>query len=207
MADLHRWIEPEGIELSGLSADPHLDERLKSLSLKRAKPAQSPYDIDEAEFPGTQKSLLLKRAKLAQSPYYINEDEFPGTQVGLWYKFNISQVIAKIVMKFIIGQLLMKKEILGLCTKFSQACESLQAIINYSCKESTHSVYTAYRIITWLLTHTHMHTHIDRTPIPAVRTVFDLATPKTNISLSFESMILSPLSAPPRSEPKGCRGK
>ena len=29
----------------------------------------------------------------------------------------ISQVIAKIVIKFIIGQLLMKKEILGLCTK------------------------------------------------------------------------------------------
>ena len=86
MADLHRWIEPDGIELSGLSADPHLDERLKSLSLKRAKPAQSPYDIDEDEFPGTQKSLSLKRAKLAQSPYSINEDEFPGTQVGLWYK-------------------------------------------------------------------------------------------------------------------------
>ena len=54
MADLHRWIERDGIELSGLSADPHLDERLKSLSLKRAKPAQSPYDIYEEEYPGTQ---------------------------------------------------------------------------------------------------------------------------------------------------------
>ena len=57
MADLHRWIGPDGIELSGLSADPHLDERLKSLSLKRAKPAQSLYSIYEDEFPGTQVGL------------------------------------------------------------------------------------------------------------------------------------------------------
>ena len=62
-------------------------------------------------------------------------------------------------------------------------------------------------VITWLLTNAYKHTHIDRTPFPAVRTVFDLAAPKTSVSLSFESMILSPLSAPPRSEPKGCRGK
>jgi hypothetical protein len=55
MADLHRWIE-----LSGLSTDSHFDETLKSLSLKRAKPPQ-------------------------QSPYDIDEDEFPGKQVGLWY--------------------------------------------------------------------------------------------------------------------------
>lgn len=52
MADLHHWIE-----LSGLSLDSHLDERLKSLSLKRAKRAQTPYDIEEADFPGTQVGL------------------------------------------------------------------------------------------------------------------------------------------------------
>lgn len=60
MADLHRWIE-----LSGLSTDPHLDETLKSLSLKRAKPAQSPYDIDE-EFPGTQVGLWHNNIKFYQ---------------------------------------------------------------------------------------------------------------------------------------------
>ena len=52
MADLHRWIE-----LSGLSTNSHLDERLKSLSLKRAKRAQTPYDIEEEDFPGIQVGL------------------------------------------------------------------------------------------------------------------------------------------------------
>lgn len=49
MADLHRWIE-----LSGLSSDSRLDEKLNSLSLRRAKHAQTPYDIEEADFPGIQ---------------------------------------------------------------------------------------------------------------------------------------------------------
>ena len=88
MADLHRWIE-----LSGLSTDPHLDETLKSLSLKRAKPAQSPYDIDE--------------------------NEFPRTQVGLWHNNIYQSYITSDskMMKFIIRQPLMKEEVLGLYTK------------------------------------------------------------------------------------------
>ena len=43
-------------KMAGLSTDPHLDKIFKSSSLKRAKPAQSLYNIiiDEDEFPGTQ---------------------------------------------------------------------------------------------------------------------------------------------------------
>ena len=71
MADLHRWIE-----LSGLSTDSHLDERLKSLSLKRAKHAQTPYDIEEADFPGTQVGLWYKLYhQWQQTVLYCTDDE------------------------------------------------------------------------------------------------------------------------------------
>ena len=58
MADLHHCIE-----LSGLSSESHLDERLKSLSLQRAKRAQTPYDIEESEYPGNQVGLWLHLIK------------------------------------------------------------------------------------------------------------------------------------------------
>ena len=51
----------------------------------------------------------------------------------------ISQVIAKIVMKFIIGQLLMKKEILGLCTKRGVKFNFLKPVKAYKQSQIIHA--------------------------------------------------------------------